>query len=245
MTKNKFINNSGSTGSPGSTGSAILKFIIGVGLILGVCAFVMVLTTKCKCKDKFTATALSASNGKPAYCYDKSGEPKLGSLNDGWGDGPYCSTSCSGCPNQSTLCRKSVKETYDAVPGWNLDNPCYIQSPSERDVCQKKFSTCSTVCRNAAAAHPADADEIYKKCYSNCRTALTKCDKVPGINLEDEGGKWITPDHTGWFSCNGENTVTDCPSGQHPHSSPSSQKIGGIQQAYDDGGDICQSDSAI
>jgi hypothetical protein len=50
MTKNKFINDSG------STGSQILKFIVLVGLILGVCAFVMVLTTKCECKDKFKSS---------------------------------------------------------------------------------------------------------------------------------------------------------------------------------------------
>ena len=32
----------------GTTGSMILKFIIGVGLCLGVVAFVLVLTRKCK-----------------------------------------------------------------------------------------------------------------------------------------------------------------------------------------------------
>jgi hypothetical protein len=69
MTKNKFINDSGSTGSTGSTGSAILKFIIGVGLILGVCAFVMILTRKCKCKEAYGLSEVNGSEDCAESCY--------------------------------------------------------------------------------------------------------------------------------------------------------------------------------
>jgi hypothetical protein len=103
MTKNKFINDSGSTGS---TGSQILKFIVLVGLILGVCAFVMVLTRKCKCKDNFKSSKpLCSADDK--RCLQKCQAEQPSSANNCAGNCGLGGKACADDPS-SAECRSGI-----------------------------------------------------------------------------------------------------------------------------------------